>query len=262
MTELPLWLALTIKVAFAATVVVTATVLAEKRGPLIGGLIIALPVSVGPTYVMLAFTATPEFIAASALGSLESNAAGGACAAVYVVLAQRVAMPIALVAALATWFALGALTHRAALGVPALIALNVLVFAVALPATRAALSGRALLSGAKRWYDLPLRALFIGVFAATLVTASHAIGPGWTGLLAAFPLVITTSIVLMHPRVGAAATAAAMATVVRGLIVYPVGYWLIHIGSVPWGVGWALLAALLPVVGWQGVIYAWRRRGT
>ncbi|MFN0159761.1 MAG: hypothetical protein ACKVQQ_00935 [Burkholderiales bacterium] len=260
MSELPLWIAIAVKVVFAATVVVAATTLAERSGPLIGGLIIALPVSVGPTYVMLAVTTTSEFIAQSALGSLQANAGGGACAAVYVVLAHRVAMPLALVAALATWFGLSIATREAGLGLPALALLNVVVFAVALPLTRAALAGQAKLSGAARWYDMPLRALFVGVFAATLVTISHAIGPAWTGIMAAFPLVITTSIVLMHPRVGSAATAAAMATVVRGLIAYPVGYWLIHVGAVPWGAWWALLAALVPVVAWQGVVYAWRRR--
>ena len=75
MSDLPLWLSIAIKVAFAATVVVTATTLAEKSGPLIAGLIIAMPVSVGPTYVMLAMTAAPDFVAKSALGSIAANGA-------------------------------------------------------------------------------------------------------------------------------------------------------------------------------------------
>ena len=59
MTELPFWLSLAVKIAFAATMVVAANAVAERSGPLIAGLIIAMPVSVGPTYVMLGLTESP-----------------------------------------------------------------------------------------------------------------------------------------------------------------------------------------------------------
>lgn len=56
LSDYPLWLAIALKVIFAATVVVSAAAMAERSGPLIAGLIMAMPVSVGPTYVMLALT--------------------------------------------------------------------------------------------------------------------------------------------------------------------------------------------------------------
>ena len=61
--DLPLWIQIGVKVLIAATVVVTASVMAEKSGPFIGGLILALPVSVGPAYAMLALQASPAFVA-------------------------------------------------------------------------------------------------------------------------------------------------------------------------------------------------------
>ena len=80
---------------------------------------------------------------------------------------------------------------------------------------------------------------------------------------AAFPLVLTTSIILMTPRVGAAATAAAMATAMQGIFIYPPALFLIHRYCVEWGVWWAFLAALVTIVAWAGLVYAWRtsRRG-
>ena len=125
------------------------------------------------------------------------------------------------------------------------------------------MAGRTALAGVKRWYDLPLRAAFVGLFAATVVTISHAIGPDWTGFLAAFPLAFTTTIILLQPRVGAAATAAAMATALQGIFIYPLAFYLVHLHSLDWGVWWSFLAALVTIVAWGALVYAWRtaRRG-
>ncbi len=258
MSDLPLWLSIAIKVAFAAAVVVTATTLAEKSGPLIAGLIIAMPVSVGPTYVMLAMTAAPDFIARSALGSIAANGAVAVFGTVYVLLARRMPMPASLALSLVSWFAVAWFEQRWNPSPVPLVAFCTLLLVVGALLTRHLLAGRKLLAGAKRWYDLPLRAAFVGVMAGTIVTVSHAIGPDWTGLLAAFPLVLTSSIVLMHPRVGAAATAAVIATAIQGMVIYPLAFFQVYLFSVAWGVWWALGAWLAAIVGWAGVVYIWR----
>lgn len=257
-SELPLWLSVAVKVVFAATVVVTATAAAEKSGPMIAGLILAMPLSVGPTYVMLALTASPHFISVSAVSSMGANAAVALYVAVYVALARRVPMPVSLSLGLLTWFGAAWLQHRWNPAPVPLLVVSTVFLGTAVLLTRHALAGRKLLAGAKRWYDLPLRALFVGLFAGTVVTVSHLIGPDWTGFLAAFPLVLTTSIVLMHPRVGAAATAAALATAIQGIFIYPLAFYLIHLFSEAWGVWWSFLAAIATIVAWAGLVYAWR----
>ena len=258
MIELPLWLAIAAKVLFAASVVVGATAVAEKSGPLIAGLIIAMPLSIGPTYVLLALAASPQFVAASAVGSIGANIAVALFATVYILLARRLPMPAALALALATWFGVSWLIQRWDPSPITTLVFSTLALVVASVLTRHAVAGRALLAGAKRWYDLPLRALFVGLFAGLLVTISHAIGPDWTGFLAAFPLVLTTTVVLMHPRVGPAATAAALAIAVQGILVYPCALFLIFLYGQAWGVWWSYLAALLVIVGWAGLVYGWR----
>lgn len=260
MGDLPLWLSVAIKVACVAGVVIAATTVAEKSGPLVAGLIIAMPISVGPTYVMLALTASPQFIAASALGSIAANAAVAVFGTVYVLLSGRVSMPVSLTLALAAWFGVAWIEESTSSGAGVLLALCTATLIAGTLLTRHALAGRKLLAGAKRWYDMPVRAAFVGVFAGTLVTASNAIGPAWTGLLAAFPIVLSSSIVLMHPRVGAAATAAVIATAIQGLVIYPFAFSLIHALSTVWGVWWSFLAGLLLILGWAGLVYAWRTR--
>ena len=257
--ELPLWLAIAVKAIFAATVVVGAVTMAERSGPLVAGLIIAMPISIGPAYVMLGLTATPQFIADSALRSVAANAAVAVFGVVYVLLARRLPMSVSLLLALVSWFATAALERAWNPGAWTVVTVSTLGLLAGSRLMRPAASARKSLAGAKRWYDLPLRAVFVGVFVAILVTVSNAIGPQWTGLLAAFPLVLTSSIILLHPRVGATATAAVLATAIEGIVIYPLALLVVHRYSVAWGTWWSLGAGLAAILAWTLLVFAVRK---
>ena len=47
------WLSLALKLLLTAGIVVTASVIVERAGPLIGALVVTLPVTVWPAYVFL-----------------------------------------------------------------------------------------------------------------------------------------------------------------------------------------------------------------
>lgn len=115
---------------------------------------------------------------------------------IYVLLARRVTMSVGLAFSLGGWFAVASFEQHWGPPPMSLLAFAIVALLVATLLTRHPQSGRALLIGGKRWYDLPLRALLVGLFAAIVVTVSQAIGPAWTGFFAAFPLALTTSIVL------------------------------------------------------------------
>src|SRR4051812_29026748 len=87
--ELAFILSLALRMAFAAAFVVTASVVTERSGPVIGALIATLPISAGPSYVFLALDHDAAFIAEGALASLPINAATIFLCLTYVVLAQR-----------------------------------------------------------------------------------------------------------------------------------------------------------------------------
>lgn len=63
------------RMAIVAARVVTASILTERFGPLVGALIAGLPMSAGPSFVFLALDHDNAFIAESALASLPVNAA-------------------------------------------------------------------------------------------------------------------------------------------------------------------------------------------
>ena len=254
--DLPLWFQIAFKVAIAASVVVTASVIAERSGPFAGGLILALPVSVGPAYVLLALQASPEFVAQSGVGSLASNLMVGFYVVTYLALALRVPLALSLGVAVAVWLA--GVVALQALDLPAtvLVLLNVLASAVLIPLSRRAVPDAPSPPRVRRWYALPLRALLVGVLAGTVLTLSALIGPAWTGIAMSFPVTLTSAILIMQPAVGAAATRAMMAGVIRGLAPFTLAFWLIHALAATQGVWIALGLALLSIVAWIGVLYA------
>lgn len=257
MADLPLWMQIAFKVAIAASVVVTASVIAEKSGPFVGGLILALPVSIGPAYVLLALQASPEFVSASGAGSLVSNIMVGLFILVYMALALRVPLIVSIGAAALVWL-VGVVAFKAlAFSANALMALNVLAYAVFIPLSRKALSGALPPMRVRRWFELPFRASLVGLLVGTTLTVSALIGPAWTGIAMAYPITLTSSILIMQPAIGAAATRAMMASVLRGLAPYALAYWLIYAVPTVWGVWTALGLSLLSILVWVGGLH-WR----
>src|SRR5215472_14305998 len=104
----PQLLAFALKIGLTATIVVAAATATERAGPLLGALIVTLPIGAGPSYVFLALQHEPEFIAASALGSLGVNALNGVFSLVYAALAQRRGLFVSVATALAVWIILAA----------------------------------------------------------------------------------------------------------------------------------------------------------
>src|ERR1700755_1020845 len=96
--ELAFALPAALRMAVTAAFVVSASVITERSGPVIGALVATLPISAGPSYVFLALDHDAAFIAEGALASLPINAVTIVLGLIYVVLAQRRS-------ALVSWFA-------------------------------------------------------------------------------------------------------------------------------------------------------------
>ena len=67
-------------------------------------------------------------------------------------------------------------------------------------------------------WDLPGRAVVTAVLVFAVTTASGALGPQWTGLLAPFPVATSVVAAFVHARHGSAATTRTMAGVLTGLV--------------------------------------------
>jgi uncharacterized membrane protein (GlpM family) len=251
---------LALKMAFTAIVVVVISVVVERSGPFIGALIAALPTAAGAAYIILAFEHPPDFIAASAVGSAAAAATVSIFALIYAVLAQRHGLILSLGVAMAVWF-VAALALRLVAWTPlSATLLNIAVFGLIVP-----LSWRYRTSGApakfmRTAYDIPLRALTAAIVVAAVTTASTSLGSFLSGVFAVFPIVMASSVVILHPRVGGVVSASMFAHAQIALNGLWLGFLAVHFLVAPLGVWPALGAGLLVCVAWSGVLWLFRAR--
>jgi uncharacterized membrane protein (GlpM family) len=133
--ELLFWYELALKMALTAAIVVGASVAVERSGPFIGALIATLPTAAGAAYIILALEHPPAFIAASAIGSAATNAVVAIFALTYAWLAQRHGVLLTITVAILVWFCAAAALRLIEWSPARALALNALVFAIALPAS-------------------------------------------------------------------------------------------------------------------------------
>src|SRR5438093_8512066 len=244
------WLPLATKMAVTAAFLVAATLVAERAGPLVGGLVATLPISAGPAYAFLSLDHDAAFIAASATASLAANAVTGLFALCYMILAQVRGPALSLAGALGSWFLLAFLVRSVEWTLAGALALNAAAYLVCLPAARWFRSA-SFRPPRRRWYDVPLRAVLVALLVASVIGLSARVGPAVTGTLAVFPMVLTSLILIFHPRIGGPATAALIANTLPGLVGFAFAVLALHLAAVPLGKAAALGLALAISVGWN-----------
>lgn len=220
--------------AVTAVFFVGATYVAERAGPVVGGLVSTLPISSGPAYVMLALDHDTAFISAAALGSFVVTAAICVFALVYVALAQRRSLAVSVGVAVAVWVAVTAVLRQFAWTTASAVVLDVVVFAVCLVVARRYREAPRRLA-VRRWYDAPLRAALVAVLVGIVVVVSGIAGPSLTGMITAFPIVMFSLMLILHPRLGGPGSAAVLANSMIGLIGFALFCLTLHLAAVPLG---------------------------
>ena len=251
--DLLFWLPLLVKMGVTAAFVVVATVAAERFGALIGAMIATLPIAAGPAYVFIALDHDDAFIAGSALGGLVSNVATIVFCTLYTMVAQRRGLALSLAAALGAWIALALLSRLIDWTVPSAILLNLVLLALCLPVTRR-FRDAPMPPTLRRWYDIPLRAAMVTALVAIVVLLSTPLGPAATGLLASFPIVLTSLMLIFQPRIGGKATATITANAILGLAGYGTTMLVLCLAAVPLGTPTALCLALAVSLSWNLLI--------
>lgn len=252
-------LVLAMKMAITAALVILASSAVEMAGPLIGAMVATLPISAGPAYVFLALDHGSDFIAASAQASLVINAANITFCAAYTLMAQSSGLVLSLATAIATWLAFALLCQALPWSALGAAVLNVVAFLACLPFA-GWFGSRTMPATVRRWYDTPFRAVMVVMLVATVVILSSHVGPTITGILALYPIVLTSLVLIFHHRIGGPTTAAITANAIPGLGGYGVALLVLNRAAIPMGTTVALLLALVVSIGWNGIIVGWRRR--
>jgi hypothetical protein len=256
--DLAFILTLALRMAVTAAFVVSASVITERSGPVIGALVATLPISAGPSYVFLALDHDAAFIAEGALASLPVNAATIFLALTYVVLAQRRSALVSCAGAVTVWVALVALARSVHWSLAGGLLANAVAFAICLPLLRRFRHVKMPLF-TRRWYDIPLRASLVATLVATVVTLSRWVGPSVSGTIALFPVVFTSMMLILHPRIGGPATAAVLANSGWGLLGLGIAIAVLHAAALQFGSAIALSLALATCVSWNLALW-WNGR--
>ncbi len=189
---------LLLKIAVTASVVIGLSVLAERSGPRIAGLLAGLPLGTAILYFFIGLEQGPGFVTAASGYTLGGLIATLAMSYAYWQVSRRAGILAASTAGLAafglTAYALS-LLHP---GFAATVALTVLALAAGMAAMHA-IPERAM----TRRVRLTLPMLLLRAGAATslvlLVTGTaDLIGPRWAGLLSGFPLTFLPLLLIIH----------------------------------------------------------------
>ena len=258
--DLAFAITLIVKMAITAGFVLAATITAERAGPLVGGLVATLPLGGGPVYVFLALDHDSAFIAASALNSLAINAVNVIFALCYALLAQKRSLVASLTLAMLVWFVLAWIVHSLSWTATSAFLVNVVVLVACIAIARP-LRNVAIPRIYMRWYDLVMRAAMVAALVGVVVTLSFRIGPGGSGILAVFPIILISVQIILHRQVGGKPTAAVMANAVLGLTGIAFACIVLHFTAVLLGSAVGLSLALATSVGWSLLVLFARRHG-
>src|SRR4029453_18560370 len=108
------------------------------------------------------------------------------------------------------------------------------------------------------WHDFVLRAAMVAMLVGAVVASSFRIGPTGSGVLAFFPIIHNSIILILHRRVGGRATAAVLANALPGLVGFAAALLTLHLAAVPFGSALALILALVVSVACNAIVYAVR----
>src|SRR5579871_935055 len=250
------WLELLLKIAMTASIVVVASIVVERSGPFIGSVIASLPTAGGAALIILAIEHPPDFVAASAVGSIVANAVVAIFALSYAALAQRQSLPVSLVGAFAIWFGVAGLTRLVDWTATSAVLLNLVVFPIAIVLGRrfrvpGGIKTRVMLTTG----DLAWRACVVTLCVIIVTAASTSIGSFVSGLFAFFPVAMGSFLLILHSRLGGPAAASVAAHVQTPLIGLGLGLLAVHLLAPAIGVWWSYGIGLSIQLGWNALLW-------
>ncbi len=205
--------------AFALKIVLTplliggATVVARRWGPTVGGWLVALPLTSGPVLLFMAIDQGPGFAAAAAVGSLIGLAAIASFCVAYAAADRRWGAGVSLACGAGAFGVAGVALH-AIIGAPLWLVAALVVAAITGAPLVIPRSGQDHGAIPHPAWDLPARMIVATVLVVAVTTAAPALGPGWSGLVATFPVYLSVMAAFTHRHAGRAAAD----DVLRGLL--------------------------------------------
>ncbi|MDL2272390.1 hypothetical protein LJC23_05095 [Desulfovibrio sp. OttesenSCG-928-I05] len=208
-----------LKIFLTPLLILGATLAARRWGPIIGGVIVGLPLTSGPTSVFLALERGNDFASLAAHSSLFGSTAGLFFCIAYALLAPRYRWPVTVAIALGVYFAgvtFFSLTPLPPLAVSVVSVTGVVVIGLLL--IKPARGERA--HHAPPPWDLPFRVIISTLIVVVITAVSRLLGPQLSGIFSAMPAIVCVMSIFTHEIYGPNA----VKQFERGVIVGTFGY--------------------------------------
>lgn len=253
---------LLLRMVLVALFVVMVALIAERLGPFLGAMVASLPLYTGPVYLLLAMEHDATYIEAATVTSAAICGANPVFVLIYALLARDHGLWTSLGAGLLAWAACGAFvqTHDWSLAEAALFVTP--IYLVSLWLAQNFTRGVAFRRAERRWTDLLQRAVFVAVLTGFVIVASRHVPPRVTGILSVMPILTTSLVLVLHPRIGGAATAALLAHTLGGLVGMVVAFGAVNLSIPRIGVWPALALGLAITIAWNIALIVGRSLGS
>jgi hypothetical protein len=185
-----------LRLTLAPLLVAAATVVARTWGPRVGGLLMGLPLTTGPIFLLLTIDQGPHFGAGATVGILFGLVGLAPFAVAYAATSARTGWIASLASATVAFFALSVGAHR--LGSDVLIAGVAAWFAQVLALSLLHKPELGIPRAVSPWWDLWVRMLAVAVLTLAITTAATKLGPILSGIIGTYPIAITVVIAFTH----------------------------------------------------------------
>lgn len=247
------------RIVLIAGFVMLVTVLAERLGPFLGGMVASLPLYTGPTYLLLALEHDAAYLQSATVGSIAICGVMPVFVLVYCMLARRHGILISLGGALATWAGGAVLIQLNSWTLIEALLFVAPIYVVSVALARGFTRGIALRRAERNWIDLPVRACTVAGVAGLVIFIARYVPPQITGILSVLPVIMTSLTIILHPRIGGPATAALFAHTLGGLVGMVLAFALINLAILKVGAIPALAAGLAVTLLWNLLLIGLRR---
>jgi hypothetical protein len=242
-----------------AAIVVSVSLVVARSGPVVGAMLATLPISTGPAYVFLALDHGADFIVRSTVASIIAVGATGVFLVAHILAARFGGTVTCLASALGACLASLVLADMVEWTLARAVAASALVMGAAIAGTGRARRAAAPFVSPGRLIDLVVRATAVMIVVATVTILGDLAGPRLAGYGAVIPVVFTSFIIVMQPRVGAAAIAGLFAHALIGIAGFIPAFLVLNVATRSLGVWWGLGLGLATSLAWNGVIILLQR---
>lgn len=211
---------LLLKLFLAPLLVVASTLAGRRWGADVAGILVALPIVAGPILFISYLQHGADFAGGAAVSSLFGLASLAVFAVVFSCAARRLGWLATVTTSWGAVLAVDAALSFVRVTAPVALLVTLTATAVAMvfmPKVEPELPGDVDRRRPPFW-DLPGRAVVTGVLVLGVTTASSALGPQWTGLLAPFPIATSVVAAFVHAQHGPVVTARVLSGTLVGLL--------------------------------------------